>query len=250
MKKLLLALFLVSATAQAQSPVSDGEKRRIESIVREYLLKNPEVLQEALTNLEKKQAEAEEKAKTEAVLTQREAIYRNPQDIVLGNPKGDITLVEFFDYNCGYCKKAMVDVQALVKSDGNIRLIQKDMPVLGQGSVEAARVATAYRMQATPDKYQEFHTKLLGGRGQANLDRALAVAKEVGADITRLELDMKKPQVVDILQGNLKLADSLKITGTPSYVYGDEVLVGASSLETLKAKTIEVRQTCKDKAKC
>jgi protein-disulfide isomerase len=156
---------------------------------------------------------------------------------VLGNPNGNVTFVEFFDYNCGYCKRAMDDMLTLLKDDPKLKVVLKEFPVLGPGSVEAAQVAVAVRMQdKTGKKYLEFHQKLLGGRGQADKARALAVAKDIGLDMGRLDKDLASPEVKATLQESFKLAEALGLNGTPSYVIGDNVVVGAVGLESLKEK--------------
>ncbi len=162
---------------------------------------------------------------------------------MLGNPQGNVTMVEFFDYNCGYCKHAMSDMLTLLKTDPNLKFVLKEFPVLGEGSVEAAHVAVAARMQdATGKKYIEFHQKLLGGRGPADKARALAVAKDVGFDMARLEKDMGSDEVKKTIDENLKLADLIGVNGTPSYVVGDEVVVGAVGLDALKEKIAAERK--------
>jgi protein-disulfide isomerase len=168
------------------------------------------------------------------------ALFSSQDGVVLGNPKGNVTLVEFFDYNCGYCKRAMGDLLALLKSDSDLKVLLKEFPVLGEGSVQAARVAMAVRRQA-PKKYLEFHTKLLGGRGRANEARALAVAKEMGLDMARVRKDMKKPEVEQALRQDFALAQALGLNGTPSYVVGQEVVVGAVGLDALKQKISKAR---------
>lgn len=157
--------------------------------------------------------------------------------MVLGNPQGNETVVEFFDYNCAFCKRALPDMMTLLKTNPNLKFVLKEFPVLGPGSVEAAHVAVAARMQdPSGKKYIEFHQKLLGGRGQADKARALAVAKEVGFDMPRLEKDMNSDEVKATIDENMKLADSLGVSGTPTYVVGDEVVVGAVGLDELQAK--------------
>src|SRR4051812_21663785 len=233
---LALALVLGASVAPAHAQSFSGPQRtEIEKIIKDYLLAHPEVLQEAMAELEKKQAVAEaEKART-AVKNHSDAIFNSPRHVVLGNPQGDVTFVEFFDYNCGYCKKAMSDMTTLMEKDPKLKVVLKEFPVLGQGSVEAAQVAVAVRMQdKSGKKYLEFHQKLLGGRGQADKARALAVAKEVGLDMDRLQKDMKSPEVEKTLQQDMKLAEALGLNGTPSYVIGDNVVVGAIGLKGLQ----------------
>src|SRR5580658_81005 len=233
---LLAATVLLAPAASAQS-FSDDQKQAIEGIIKDYLMAHPEVLQEAMAALDKKQQEAEaEKART-SIKDNNATLFNSPHQVVLGNPQGTTTVVEFFDYNCGYCKKALPDMLTLLKSDSNIKFVLKEFPVLGEGSVEAAHVAVAARMQdPTGKKYIEFHQKLLGGRGPADKAHALAVAKDVGFDMTRLEKDMASDEVKTTIDEDMKLADALGVNGTPSYVIGGELVVGAVGLDALKEK--------------
>jgi protein-disulfide isomerase len=201
------------------------------------------VLQEAIAELEKRQQSAEAEQHSAAVKENAAAIFGSPRQVVLGNPQGDVTMVEFFDYNCGYCKRALADMVTLLKGDPKLKVVLKEFPVLGDSSVEAAKVAVAVRMQdETGSKYLEFHQKLLGGRGQADRARALAVAKEVGVDMARLDRDMAGPEVKATIDENLKLAEALGLSGTPSYVVGSEIVVGAVGLDALKEKLSVARR--------
>lgn len=236
---MLSAAIALPAFAQSVSPEMRGE---IEKIVKEYLIKNPEVLQEALGELEKRQATAEADKHREGVKQNAEALFNSPRHVVVGNPQGDVTMVEFFDYNCGYCKKAMTDMLEMMKADPKLRVVLKEFPVLGQGSVEAARVAVAVRMQdKTGKKYLEFHQKLLGIRGQANQAAAMTAAKDAGLDMAKLEKDINSPEVKSSLEESYKLAESLGLNGTPSYVIGTDVVVGAVGLPGLKEKVSQAR---------
>jgi protein-disulfide isomerase len=235
-------MFALGAFASDAQSISGSQRSEIEKIIREYLIKNPEVLQEAIGELEKKQAAAEAEKHSNAVRDNAQALFSSPRHVVIGNPQGDVTFVEFFDYNCGYCKRAMSDMFTLLKDDAKLKVVLKEFPVLGPGSVEAAQVAVAVHMQdKTGKKYLEFHTKLLGGRGQADKARALAVAKEVGLDMNRLEKDMAGPEVKATLQEAFKLAEALGLNGTPSYVIGSDVVVGAIGLAGLQQKVNTAR---------
>lgn len=225
-----------AAPARAQTFSAD-QRQEIEGIVKNYLLQHPEVMQDVMAELEKHQQEADAEKHRSAVVANNATIFNSPHQVVLGNPQGKATVVEFFDYNCGFCKRALPDMLTLLKTDPNLKFVLKEFPVLGEGSVEAARVAVAARMQdVTGKKYIEFHQKLLGGRGPADKARALAVAKEVGFDMARLEKDMTSDEVKKTINENLKLADLIGINGTPSYVVGDEVVVGAVGLDALREK--------------
>jgi protein-disulfide isomerase len=221
---------------------SASQRTAIESIVHEYLIAHPEVLQEAMNELEKRQSAAEAEKHKVAVKDNASKLFSSPHQVVLGNPDGNVTFVEFFDYNCGYCRGAMNDMLTLMRDDAKLKVVLKEFPVLGPGSLEAAQVAVAVRMQdTTGKKYLDFHTKLLGGRGQADKARALGVAKEVGLDMNRLEKDMTSPEVNETLQETFKLAEALGLNGTPSYVIGSDVVVGAIGLAGLQGKVSTAR---------
>jgi protein-disulfide isomerase len=232
-----LALALALPTAASAQSFSPDQRGEIEKIVREYLLSNPQLLQEVMTELEKRQAQADAEKHRKAVADNSALIFDSPRHVTLGNPKGDVTMVELFDYNCTYCKRAMTDMLDLLKNDPNLKIVLKEFPVLGEGSMQAATVAVAVRMQdKTGKKYLEFHQKLLGGRGAADKARALAAAKEVGLDMARLEKDMTSEEVKNTLAESFQIAEAAGLNGTPSYVIGNEVVIGAVGLPALKEK--------------
>ncbi len=230
--------------AQAGAALFSSKQRdEIERITREYLIQHPEVLQEAIATLDQRQRAGDAEVHQAAVKDNATTLFGSPRQVVLGNLQGDVTMVEFFDYNCAYCKRALSDMVDLLKTDPKLRIVLKEFPVLGEGSAEAAQVAVAVRMQdATGKKYMEFHQKLLGGRGQANRTRALAVAKEVGLDMARLEQDMASDEVKATIAESMKLAEAVGINGTPSYVVGSDVVIGAVGLEALREKVNAVRK--------
>jgi len=221
--------------AQTFTPDQRGE---IEKIVREYLLNNPQLLQEVMSELEKRQAQADAEKHRAAIKEHAEIIFNSPRQVTLGNPKGDVTFVELFDYNCGYCKRALTDMLDLMKADPNIKVVLKEFPVLGEGSTQAAQVAVAVRMQDKTGgkKYLEFHQKLLTRRGSADKAGAIAVAKEIGLDMARLEKDMASEEVKTTLAESFKIAEAIGLNGTPSYVIGGEAVIGAVGLATLKER--------------
>jgi protein-disulfide isomerase len=239
MNRLVLAAVIAlagAAPAVAQS-FSEPQRDEIGKIVREYLLKHPEVLQEAIQELEKRQATADAEKARGAIATHADTLFNSPRQVTLGNPQGDVTFVEFFDYNCGYCKRALADMMELMSKDPKLKVVLKEFPVLGPASVEVAQVAVAVRMQdKTGKKYLEFHQKLLSGRGQVDKARALAVAKEIGLDMARLEKDLKSDEIAKTLDESMKLAEALGMNGTPSYVIGKDIVVGAVGLQALAQK--------------
>jgi protein-disulfide isomerase len=233
---LLLALCGAPPAASAQS-FSDSQRGEIETMVRNYLISHPEVLEEAMAELSKRQTAAEAAKHEASVATNAETIFNSPRGVTLGNKDGDVTFVEFFDYNCGYCKRAMADMLDLMKSDPKLKVVLKEFPVLSQGSVEAAQVAVAVHMQDPGGrKYLDFHQKLLGGRGPADKARALAAAREAGLDTAKIEKDLTSPEVRATLEENFKLAEAMGMNGTPSYVIGKQVVIGAVGLDGLKEK--------------
>src|SRR6516165_2592633 len=234
----LAILLAAGAGAPVRAQTFAPEQRsEIEKIVREYLISHPEVLQEAMAELDKRQTAEEAQKHLAAIKDNATTIFSSVRQVNLGNPQGDVTMVEFFDYNCAFCKRAMADMLDLLKNDSKLKIVLKEFPVLGEGSVQAAQVAVAVRMQdKTGKKYIDFHTKLLGGRGPADKAHALAVAKEVGFDMVRIEKDMASYEVKTTIDENMKLADALGVNGTPSYVVGDEVVVGAVGLDELRTK--------------
>jgi len=228
----------IAQTANASTPVfSDSQRQAIESIIKDYLVQHPEALQDAIDALDKRQKEADADKAREMIVAHNATLFNSPHQVVLGNPQGKVTMVEFFDYNCGFCKRALPDMMTLLKTDSDLKFVLKEFPVLGPGSVEAAHVAVAVRMQDTSGKkYLEFHQKLLGGRGPADKAHALAVAKEVGFDMARIEKDMESDEVKTTIDEDMEPADALGVNGTPSYVVGNELVVGAVGIEELRTK--------------
>jgi protein-disulfide isomerase len=226
----------VGASAGLAQSISGAQRSEIEKIVREYLIQHPEVLQEAMTELEKKQA-ADESAKAQAAVKDNaETIFNSSRQVVTGNPQGDVTFVEFFDYNCGYCKKAFLDLAKLVDKDKKVRVIMKEFPILSKGSEEAAKVALAAKMQG---KYWEFHRGLLQSQGQANEATALKVAEKLGLDMPRLKKDMASAEVQKEIDATRELATKMGIQGTPHFIVGDRIIPGApENLAELLGKNV------------
>ncbi len=240
--KLVAATALV-VTLGAASPVSagdaaftDAQKAALGPIIKDYLLQNPEVLRDVMGALDKKQKDEEDARRLDVVDRQSADLFSSPFQATLGNPEGKVALVEFFDYNCGYCKRSLDDVSKLLKTEPSLKVVLKDFPVLGPGSVEAAQVASAVRNQFKGDKFWQYHVKLLSTHGPVGKAQALEVAKEQGADMDQVARDMDKPEVRAGIQGNLQMADGLNLTGTPSFVVGRDVVVGAVGYDALKDK--------------
>jgi protein-disulfide isomerase len=239
----LLGVMAVAPAAMAQNAVfNEQQKQAIGEIVKDYLLKNPEVLTEVIAELEKRQAQAQQVAQASAIEETKQSLLNASHSYVVGNPSGDVTLVEFFDYNCGYCKKALEDVQTLIKNDSKLRVVLKDFPVLGPDSVEASQVALAVKNQLQGQKKFDYHVKLMDARGRVNGERAMALAKEMGVDMARLKKDIQSPEIRAALQENMALGDKLSLTGTPAFIVGETVIPGAVGLDPLKQVVANVRQ--------
>lgn len=236
----MLAAVSIPSAAPAQE-FSDAEREEIGEIVREYLIENPTVLEEVLVALEAHQSQAQSEAQTQALVANKARIFDSERSYVAGNPDGDVTLVEFFDYNCGFCKQMLPQVMELVDGDSDLRLVLKEWPVLGEDSAAAARVAVAVRREA-PDSYFEFHQALMAERGGVDAARALDLAEDMGLSRVDLELAMQSPEVEQTLMESLELGNALRLRGTPTYILGDEVLMGAVDLATLREKIAHIRE--------
>jgi protein-disulfide isomerase len=239
----LLAFFLPLACAitPASAETSAAERQEIEQIVRDYLLSHPEVIEEAVNALRAKRQAEEAVAQTKAIEEHRQDIFDSPHQMVLGNPEGPITLVEFFDYNCGYCRRAVSDMTALIDANPDLRVVMKEFPILSEGSVAAARMSAAVKDLA-PDRYLEFHQELFSRPGEATGDKALEVARDLKIDTAALETAAASDAVTENLQEVSTLAGQLGISGTPSYVIGTELVPGAAGYDVLQEKVAAMRQ--------
>jgi protein-disulfide isomerase len=246
------AALAAAATSAAPAARADeftpAQKQELGAFVRDYLVNNPSVLREAIEALDKHDKATAEAERQKTVASQSGPLFTSKYQATIGNPKASATLVEFFDYNCHYCKGALPDIGRLMKADPNLKLVLKDFPVLGPGSIEAAKVASAVRNQLPGDKFWAFHSKLLATHGPVGKAEALAVAKDLGLDMDKLAKDMESPDIQTGLDETMQLADSLQINGTPTFVLGQDVVVGAVGYDQLKDKVDSVhkcgRATC------
>jgi protein-disulfide isomerase len=238
------SLILVStcaATSSAQA-LDDKQKAEFGAFIREYLIANPEVMLEVQESLKTKQAAKQQEAADAAISANKDAIFNSKYDVTLGNPKGDVTIVEFYDYNCGYCKRALSDMDAILDSDKNVRFVLKELPILGPESLEAHRVSSAFRKLA-PEKYGDFHRALLGGEERATEETAIAVAGRLGVKEADIRAKMVDANHDEEVRQAYALATSLGVTGTPSYVIGNEAVFGAVGADDLEEKITNMR-TC------
>ncbi len=228
----LLAATSVSAGSLAEtSAAASPDRDAVRKIVREYLLEHPEVIEEDIRILQARR-EAEQQNRTRAAIAAHDkALLAHPMSPVSGNPKGDVTLVEFFDYQCGYCKRSLKPVMDLLKSDGQLRIVWKEFPILGPVSRFAARAGMASEKQG---RYLEFHEAVMGSRGKLTEDRVMAMAADAGLDVRRLRRDMRDPAIDDYLDETIRLARILGINGTPAFVIGDTLVPGAVGGDRLK----------------
>ena len=230
-----IAVLLALPVAAAAQSFTPSQRQEIEGIIKDYLISHPEVMQDVQAALEKRQAEAEVQKAHTAIDKNNATLFNSPHQVVLGNPNGKVTMVEFFDYNCPHCKDAVSDMLDLLKTDHDLRFVLKEFPILTEGSVEAAHVAVAVRMQdPTGAKYLAFHKELFASRGLVDQARALSAAKAVGCDMARVKKDMNSDEVKTTLAEDMKLADALGVSGTPSYVIGDQLLVGQVGVAELQ----------------
>jgi len=238
----LLALAGATAGAPASGAADDlplAQREAIEGIIHDYLMHNPDVLIEALRGAEDRlNREADAKAAT-VLNDRRSEICEDPATPVGGNPRGDVTIVEFFDYRCPYCKQVLPSLQTLLKEDQKLRFVYKEMPVLGPQSVTAAHAALAAQQQG---KYEAFHNAMMATKGQITDDTVYKVAGSVGLDVGRLKQDMSTPEVEKSLRANLALADALNIRGTPGFIVGKHIVPGAVDLDSLRNMVADARK--------
>ncbi len=221
-----LALLAVPAYAVDITAMSDDERAAFREEVRAYLLDNPEIILEAVALLEERQAEAQAQADTDLVSQHADAIFNDGYSWVGGNPDGDITLVEFLDYRCGFCRRAMPEVSKLLENDGNIRLIIKELPILGDDSVQASRFAIATKQVAGDDAYKQVHDALMDFNGSVGEVALRRLAEGLSLDADAILAQMDSDTVTAEIAQTRELAQALQINGTPSFVLQDELLRG------------------------
>ncbi|MDJ0608977.1 MAG: DsbA family protein [Kiloniellales bacterium] len=235
----LLLIASVFGSAGAEERRFDAaDQDEIREIVREYLIEHPEVIVEAINVYQERQRVAAKERQQQAVVALQSALAEDPDAPVLGNPDGDVMVVEFFDYNCGYCKTVAEGIRQTIAEDPGIRLVMKEFPILGPDSQFAARAALA---AAEQDRYEELHFALMTAPGRLNQQKVMSVAGSLGLDLDKLRRDMNKPEVDAALRRNFELAEGLEITGTPAFVIGSQVFPGALNMETLRQVVAEAR---------
>ncbi len=227
-----VVLSLAAGPAPAgEDALTPEQKKSVERIVRDYILKNPEIITEAIAILRERQRVEQERAQAAALVAHRAQIFDHPMTPVSGNPEGDVTIVEFFDYQCPFCKRSLPVVKRLMESDPGLRFVWKEFPILGPVSRFAARAAMAAHKQG---KYFEFHLAVMGARGRLTEERVLKLAAKAGLDVARLEKDMADPSIDAYLDETIMLAEALGIGGTPAFIIGGRLVPGALSEEEMR----------------
>lgn len=230
-----------STPAPAAGGLTDAEVAEIETTVRTYLMREPQIMRDVFQALEVKE-EQEQADKLKSFMAENaDALHGGTEGLVLGNPDGDVTLVEFFDYNCGYCKRALGDLMTLLDTDSNLKVVMKEFPILSPGSREAAQVSLAVAKQG--DKYRDFHAQLMQTPGQVNMSKAMRLADELGLDMEQLKADIASEETEAELNATMELAQAIGIRGTPAYVIGDELVPGAIGLDNLRSMIQQLRES-------
>lgn len=234
----------VLAKQQTEAPpqsMAQLDAETLNPMIESYLLDNPRILQRVSEALDAEIKTAQAAERRDALATLEPVIYDDPDHIVLGNPEGDVTLVELFDYNCGYCRSALPDMATLLAEDPNLRVILKEFPILSQGSVDAAKVAIVVGREKSVD-YWQFHQKLFTSRGQVTKETALTAAQELGLNPIEVGLEMEAADVNSVIAKSFQIADGLNVSGTPTYIIGEEVIPGAIGLDGLRQRIANMRK--------
>ncbi len=226
-----------SATEMTEAPVLDSAT--LDPMIEAYLLANPSILEKMSAALSAEHAALAAERDRKAIASIHDEIFDDPDQAVVGNPDGDITLVELFDYNCSYCRTALPDMAQLIADDPNLRIVLKEFPILSQSSVEAARIAIA-ATRAGVD-YWAFHSALFSGRGQVTGEAALKVIETLGLDKDAIAADAESDAVTDVIRKSYDIAQILSINGTPAFIIGDEVVSGAVGMDALKMRIDNLR---------
>ena len=223
------------ANLSTDAPPKDEFERRIH----DYLMAHPDVIMQSVNQLEARQRAKDETEVQSIVKGRADEIFRDAATPVSGNPSGDITLVEFFDYNCPYCRQVASVVTKAEEADPQLRIAYKEFPILGPNSTFAAKAALAANKQG---KYVAFHRALYGVRGAVDPGKIKEVAMAIGLDMDRLNADMADPAIQSAIAKNIALAQALRINGTPGFIMGDQILRGATDFETLQAMIRTARE--------
>lgn len=235
----LAAALAVTLALGAPAPAQEMTPEEVKRLALEAILENPEIVMQAVELLRAQEEAAQAEATTAAIADLRTALEQDPDAPVLGNPEGDVAVVEFFDYNCPYCKRAATEVKGLIEADSDIRVVYREWPILGEGSVVAARAALAAREQG---KYEEFHWALMEHQARKDEAAVMQIAERVGLDVEKLRADMESDAVDRHIAQSMALAQSLGFTGTPAFVIGGQPAFGLLSQDQMAAMVAEARE--------
>lgn len=237
----LLFVFLLTLTAVSLAEqFNDDQKTEIETIIYDYLINNPEVIEDVLVELDRRKEEQIRIQAEKVISDEKGVLFTSSRQAIMGNPKGDVTLVEFFDYNCGFCKRSFADILRIIEEDDQVQVVLKELPVLGEQSTEAAQISIAANI-VDPSKFPEFHQKLMLSRNRANSKYAIDVADDVGYDVEAIEKKVNDPEIRATIDEVYELALNLSLSGTPAFVLGNEVIRGAIGFDQLKEKINSLR---------
>lgn len=239
---LVLTIPLAACSEEAPSKTVEAlPTEQVEKIVHDYLLKNPQVIIEAINEYQRIRQQAADAQQKDAMATMSSSLKNNPNDPVIGNPNGDLTVVEFFDYRCGYCKKVFPDVQTLLNRDGNIRYVLKEFPILGEESVYASRAAQAVWLHQS-DKYLAFHTAMMLNKGGLGAQKVMDLAAGAGVDTEALKTQMDDPVIQQTFDASAEQAQALGLSGTPAFIFGNDIAPGAVPLATMVDMVVAARE--------
>jgi len=241
---LVAATLLLTPPALAAEGLTPAQKKAVEATIEEYLLANPEVIVHALQRMQDRDKAAQENQVMGFLNKNADSVRNDANSYIGGNPDGDVTVVEFFDYRCGYCKKFHPVMEELLETDKNLRVVYKEFPILGPDSLLASQAAIAALLQDRK-LYMPFHNALMEARGNLTRDRILDIAEESGLDIDRLKDNLEAGKVKDVIAENYRLGQNLGITGTPGFVVGDTIIPGYINIEQMRRLIAEARTGCK-----
>ena len=237
---LALTFILPMATAQAADALNEPQRAEVETLIHKYIMENPRVILEAIQQMQAREEEEKKRAAQKNLVVYRDQLTNDPNAPVIGNLKADVTIVEFFDYRCGYCKRVAPTVAKAMEDDGNVRLVYKEFPILGPDSIIASKASLAV-WKLMPDKYEAYHTALMASRGGITESSVLAAAGKLGLDTDAISKKMKSTEIEADLNKNYELAQALGISGTPAFIIGNQLIPGAVDLDTLKSLIKEAR---------
>lgn len=241
LRLLVLLLFAgIAAPSVAAKPLTPEQKQAVEQVIHDYLLAHPDFMIDVLRKAEAELDEQKSAGRQQAIKAHRDQLLHDPRSPVGGNPNGDVTIVEFFDYRCPYCKQMEPSLEALLKEDGKIRIVYKEFPVLGPESVYASHIALAAQQQG---KYAAFHDAMMATKGKVTEEVILDVAARAGLDLAKAKAEMNAPQIEALIRSNYALADALDIQGTPAFIIGDQLVPGATDIAQLRELVAAARQS-------